>query len=238
MSLTLLTGDCRALLPTLPERSVQCVITSPPYFNLRDYGTATWAGGDAGCDHLGQPLVSTKSTLRLDGREHLGPYDGEKTRTNGTPYRSTCGKCGAQRIDAQIGLEPLHDCLSWARDQWYCEPRCYVCTLREVFAAVWRVLRDDGCVFLNLGDSYASSSAGGDTRSGFNARYFDAPDWKDGKQAKHGQNRAGVKRSMPHGLKSKDLIGIPWRVALALQADGWYLRSDVIWAKLCTRGRP
>src|SRR5215813_14498984 len=70
MSLTLLEGDCRAMLPTLPAESVQCVVTSPPYWGLRDYGTASWEGGDPACRHLNGQLVSDKSTLRLDGRAH------------------------------------------------------------------------------------------------------------------------------------------------------------------------
>lgn len=216
--LTLLTGNCLDILPTLADQSVQCVVTSPPYFGLRDYGTAAWDGGDAACDHLGQPLVSTKSTLRLDGREHLGPYDGEKNRTTGTPYRDQCAKCGARRVDQQLGLEKLHDCLSWARDGWFCEAGCYVCALRRVFEQLRRVLRDDGVVFLNLGDSYATNGATG-------------PQGASGQRATRTFTAAGMPAKIGSGIKPKDLIGIPWRVALALQADGWWLRADCIWHK-------
>jgi site-specific DNA-methyltransferase (cytosine-N4-specific) len=97
-----------------------------------------------------------------------------------------------------------------------------------VFAEVWRVLKDDGTCWLNLGDSYANS-ASGRTQDGFNARYFNRPDWNKGKQSDAAVTKPD--RLIPDGLKPKDLIGIPWRVAFALQAAGWYLRSDIIWSK-------
>jgi DNA modification methylase len=107
--------------------------------------------------------------------------------------------------DGQIGLEHT--------------PDEYVTRLVEVFREVRRVLRDDGTLWLNLGDSYAGSGAGGGT---------------SGDLAHHMTNIAMSNRPTTnklHGIKSKDLVGIPWRVAFALQADGWYLRSDIIWAK-------
>jgi DNA modification methylase len=111
-------------------------------------------------------------------------------------------------VDGQLGLEPT--------------PAEYVANLVEVFREVRRVLRDDGTLWLNLGDSYASVHTGGQ------------------KSAKStvGSNMPGVQEirqpkanPQEYGLKDKDLVGIPWRVALALQADGWYLRSDIIWHK-------
>jgi len=118
-----------------------------------------------------------------------------------------CAKCGARRIDAQLGLERT--------------PEEYVAALVAVFREVWRVLKDDGTLWLNLGDSYnAAGREGHGTRIGF----------------KQGTNRASANgedwnRPSAVGLKPKDLVGIPWRVAFALQADGWYLRSDIIWSK-------
>lgn len=109
-------------------------------------------------------------------------------------------------VNGQIGLEKT--------------PDEYVTRLVEVFREVWRVLRDDGTLWLNLGDSYASSGANSGSR----------PEDLTDKQ----RSNAGCvyeRRKAPVGLKPKDLIGIPWRVAFALQADGWYLRSDIIWAK-------
>jgi len=94
-------------------------------------------------------------------------------------------------------------------------PEQYVNQMVQVFREVWRVLKDDGTLWLNIGDSYAGnmSRASNNGRAGF------------------GSEREGVFNRMPDGLKPKDLIGIPWRLAFALQSDGWYLRQDIIWAK-------
>jgi DNA modification methylase len=150
--LTVYQGDCRAVMAAMEPESVHCVVTSPPYWGLRDYG-------DAG----------------------------------------------------QLGLEPT--------------PELYVAAMVEVFSAVRRVLRADGTVWLNLGDAYAHPTSGGggavDVRT-------------DGRKTTPGdqvRGRLGGANTMALGLKPKDLVGIPWRVAFALQADGWYLRSDIIWAK-------
>ncbi len=141
-------GDCLQSLKGMPDQSVNCCVTSPPYFGLRDYG-----------------------------------------------------------VDGQLGLEPT--------------PDEFVATLVEVFREVRRVLRDDGTLWLNLGDSYAST--GGHTKLG---------------ESSQRQGRANVSEQHKvngyaggNGIKVKDLIGIPWRVAFALQADGWYLRQDIIWHK-------
>ena len=109
-------------------------------------------------------------------------------------------------VDGQIGLEET--------------PEAYVQRLVEVFREVHRVLRDDGTLWLNLGDSYATRHANGTKDSDTK--------WKHGALSKGYQARAG---GIGNGVKPKDLIGIPWRVAFALQADGWYLRQDIIWHK-------
>jgi DNA modification methylase len=118
-------------------------------------------------------------------------------------YRDICAKCGAHRIDHQIGLEPT--------------PEEYVQNIVNVFREVWRVLRDDGTVWCNLGDSYTGSANTGG----------------NGKRVDGGEpyRMIGLPTKGGNGLKPKDLLGIPWRVAFALQADGWYLRSDIIWHK-------
>lgn len=210
----LLTGDCRDVLPTLPERSVQCVITSPPYFGLRDYGTAEWEGGDTECDHE-TARVKTRFDYDLSNKQRSNNGSDVKQ------YGQTC-TCGARRIDHQIGLEALHDCLAWARQEPPCAD-CYVCALRGVFALLWKVLRDDGCVFLNLGDSYAGSGKGGNPEGSPYVGFV-------GNKLREASAKTGRQNIAP-GLKPKDLIGVPWRVALALQADGWWLRSDTIWSK-------
>ena len=117
----------------------------------------------------------------------------------------------------ELGTESLHDCLAWARQASPCG-QCYVCGMRQVASELWRVLRDDGTWFLNLGDSYAGS--------GVHAAHHANPGL-----SKAGQRQGAVATPVANGLKPKDLVGIPWRVALALQADGWVLRSEIIWAK-------
>jgi len=105
-------------------------------------------------------------------------------------------------------------------------PEEYVERMVQVFREVRRVLRDDGTVWLNLGDSYGS--VGGDTYAGFNQRW----NGTGGPGSKQNTTLHGVKEREPYtGLRSKNLVGIPWRVAFALQADGWYLRQDIIWHK-------
>ncbi len=149
---TLYHGDALDVLRGLPDESVHCVVTSPPYWGLRDYG-----------------------------------------------------------VDGQFGLEPTLE--------------EYVERMVDVFSEVRRVLRSDGTCWLNIGDSYAGSwgAQGRDgqmaDRSIISARQIEA-------------DRSIISaRQIESGLKRKDLVGIPWRLALALQADGWYLRSDIIWAK-------
>ena len=146
VTISLLTGDCRDVLRTLPDASVQTVVTSPPYYGLRDYGVA-----------------------------------------------------------GQLGLEAT--------------PDAYIATMVAVFREVRRVLRDDGTVWCNLGDSY----------NGYMANQRGT-----GLETKRQQARAYIEPGA--GLrtstaKNKDLLLMPARVALALQADGWWLRSDIIWAK-------
>lgn len=153
----ILRGDCLQILPTLEAGSVQCCVTSPPYFGLRDYG-----------------------------------------------------------VDGQIGHESIPDCLGWATGEPCGE--CFVCAMVRVFRGVRRALRDDGTLWLNLGDSYASkgglSPQSGQLFSG-SAR----------------QRESICKSNRTAFLPAKNLIGVPWRVALALQADGWILRQDIIWSK-------
>jgi DNA modification methylase len=164
-------------------------VTSPPYFGLRDYGTATWEGGDTSCDHV-------HSYNKQTGVLSNDDQDGWKKL-----YQDICGKCGASRIDQQIGQEQ--------------SPEEYVERLVDVFREVKRILRDDGTLWLNLGDSYA----GNNSQASNNGR------------AGYGTPRERIVNRTGQGLKPKDLIGIPWRVAFALQSDGWYLRQDIIWHK-------
>lgn len=155
-ALSVLVGDCRAILRSLPSESVQCCVTSPPYWGLRDYGHP---------DQIGQEAT----------------------------------------------------------------PELFVQTMVEVFREVRRVLKADGTCWLNLGDSYAAGKSGR------------TDDGTDSPTSTLGPNRCGlpnnsgagnvIARKAPEGYKPKDLVGIPWMTALALRADGWYLRQDIIWAK-------
>ncbi len=193
----LLNGN--ALKIPLADKSVHMCVTSPPYWGLRDYGLATWEGGDPGCDHSKDRSAGIASST-LEGGKSTTNHQQEAS------YRDTCARCGAIRHDAGLGLEATID--------------EYVANMVAAFREVWRVLRDDGTVWLNLGDSY--SSQGGPEPAQTKWRVDGASNTQNG----------GRSRNTPASLKPKDLCGIPWRVAFALQADGWYLRSDIIWSKL------
>jgi DNA modification methylase len=205
--LTVYQGDCRAVMAEMEPESVHCVVTSPPYWGLRDYGTATWVGGDEGCDHVGPPMRTNNKPSDQGSTFHGGTNRGTEPWTDGI-----CGKCGAIREDGQLGLEPT--------------PEAYVANMVAVFREVRRVLRDDGTVWLNLGDSYASDVKGSGGRDASTLTRHTP----EGLERSQERQRMEPKR-LVHGLKPKDLVGIPWRVAFALQADGWYLRSEIIWSK-------
>jgi DNA modification methylase len=168
------------VLPTLAAESVDCCVTSPPYYGLRDYGTGAWEGGDPECDHLRHAGNANKGNLAV------------------TPMGDVCARCGAVRVDQQIGLEQTLD--------------EYVQKLVAVFREVRRVLKPTGTLWLNPGDSYASQggdhSGRGDNQVGVGA----------GVVRGAGNGDAG-NRKPPAGLRPGDLMGVPWRVAFALQAD-------------------
>ena len=180
--LTVYHGDTRAVMAEMEPDSVNCVVTSPPYWGLRDYGTATWVVGDAECDHQ-------RPNARMPHERRASPLGGGV---------ATVAAQDAIREDGQLGLEPT--------------PEAYVAAMVEAFREVRRVLRSDGTVWLNLGDSYNGVGRG---------------EMANGLQV---AARATTQRTV-RGLKPKDLVGIPWMVAFALRADGWYLRSDIIWSK-------
>jgi DNA modification methylase len=168
-------------------------VTSPPYYGLRDYGTANWVGGDEKCDHV-------EKTNKQGGEADRPHHSEEKFQ-----YKNICHKCGAIRQDKQIGLEET--------------PELYIEKLVEVFREVKRVLKDDGTLWLNLGDSY------------FHTIKNDRNGLSSGKVSRNEKFIRINQKIKSEYLKPKDLIGIPWRVAFALQADGWYLRQDIIWHK-------
>ncbi len=201
MSATILQGDCLETLKTLEPGSVQTCVTSPPYFNLRDYQTASWEGGDSECDHK-----------QIRGGNGESSYiSTTNPGTQNYQYRGTCPKCGAVRIDNQIGMEET--------------PEEYADKLVCVFREVRKALKDDGTLWLNLGDSYAGSGHGWQKDEGSSIPRAHLKDWGEQKPPGYISSRQA------NGIKPKDLIGIPWMVAFALRADGWYLRSDIIWHK-------
>jgi DNA modification methylase len=255
VTVRILRGDCRHVLKTLPDELVQCIVTSPPYWGLRDYGTEpqVW-GGDADCPH----------EWGVEGKRHRGGPPGDSPEVNDGRDRSAiaatadimtgrfCARCGAWR--GSLGLEPT--------------PQLYVEHLVEVFAEVHRVLRPDGTLWLNLGDCYATGAGsvgdhpgGGEQGArwrGETTRHRDAKRRQHGQPTENGRGEAQVERTralrdgshagkhvamaamgpmtqpnrMPiPGLKPKDLVMIPARAALALQAWGWWVRQDVIWDK-------
>jgi len=180
------------VLRELPDTSVHCVVTSPPYWGLRDYGTARWVDGNPRCPHT----AAATGTARAH-RERVG---------------HRCQRCGARREDRQYGQEST--------------PQDYVDRLRAVFGELRRVVVDTGTVWLNLGDSYAADPPGhtsdpmrASTLSGKTAA---AP-------LRESVRAAGVKRARV--LPRKNLLGMPWRVAFALQRDGWILRNAIVWNK-------
>ena len=201
-------GDCRDVLKTLDEKSVHTCITSPPYYGLRDYQTGTWEGGDPNCTHQRMTKISKDTSTG-----HRGMYD-QGNVVGDAIYKTTCNKCGATRKDKQIGLEST--------------PDEYVQQMVEVFREVRRVLRDDGTVWLNLGDTYSNFKDSKSTPQTLSKGTQSAQANEIDEGLSVSRNPRTLKQA---GLKNKDLIGIPWRVALALQSDGWYLRQDIIWHK-------
>lgn len=145
--ITLYQGDCREVLPHLPGNLVQSVITSPPYFGLRDYGTASWTGGKSNCEHKSKPFRT-----RANINKNSGTGNDKKNSNNHEFFRSVCGLCGAKRIDNQIGLEET--------------PAAFVGEMVKVFDEVRRIMRKDATLWLNLGDSYANDAKWGGSTGG------------------------------------------------------------------------
>ncbi len=206
-------GHVLDALRAIPDGSVHTVVTSPPYWQLRDYGLPpqVW-DGDRFCLHRWVPASKVHhggaqgASSAIQNRGATAEREAVKDVRPG----DWCADCGAWR--GSLGLEPT--------------PELYVEHLVSIFADVWRMLREDGTVWLNLGDCYAGSWSGNSMRPEGGAQRPGRPGFQplDARYVP----RAGA---IPAGLKPKDLVGIPWRVAFALQAWGWWLRSDIVWAK-------
>ena len=194
-------GDVKDRIKEISSESIQTIVTSPPYWGLRDYGTGKWEGGDRhDCSHRRDSKQSDKT---ITGHKKFDEMNG----VGDAIYKTVCKKCGAIRVDQQLGLEE--------------HPEEYVSNFIELARQFKRVLRKDGTFWLNLGDTYFGAK-GGHWSS-------DNSFTNDTTGTKYRENR---KAPPPHPyLKTKDLVGIPWRVAFGLQEDGWYLRNDIIWHK-------
>jgi DNA modification methylase len=187
---------------------------------LRDYGLplTVWGGDDPGCAHEFDIEAITGEFRLGQGMAALGErYAGGGHKIGTVPKlnaeRGVCRRCGAWR--GALGLEPT--------------PEAYVAHLVEVFRAVRRVLRDDGTCWINLGDSFAGSWGNqGRTETRGTQRPINGPTFQPVHDGRYPERAICA---TPPGLKPKDLVGIPWRVAFALQADGWWLRSEIIWHK-------
>lgn len=221
-------GNVTEVLARMPARSVQCVVTSPPYFGLRDYGTGTWEGGDPNCDHKQIERKRGSSKTYLAGNGKPGgclSWQGSSRHDESAVTKCTCG---AVRVnDAQLGSEPSPDCGTQGKARC---GKCFVCNMVAVFRGVRRVLRDDGVLWLNLGSSYAGGKTGRDDNDAATRAAMDAHGHGGGVKLQTTGNN-GQPRPLPVGYKSGDLVATPWLAALALQADGWVLRSDVPWVK-------
>ena len=203
-------GDAREELATFPAEYFHACITSSPYWGLRDYSDAVECvfGGDEGCEHewgAEQVKSITEQTCYATGRAAGEPFAPGKKLVTGNKDVSQghfCFLCGAWR--GQFGLEP--------------SPEMYVEHTLEFLRAIRRVLRKDGTVWWNLGDSYYGAAGG----------KWDKDNYRPSREYQWLKRPAPPKRD---DLKSKDLVMIPFRVALAAQADGWWLRSVIIWNK-------
>ena len=215
-----LVGDARHI--PLPDESVHLVMTSPPYWSLRDYGVkpSVW-GGDPGCQHawaLEERSVETSESVHWQhttgGTAHKNRHGGSRAAVGdemafADVKSGWCQRCGAWR--GCLGLEPT--------------PDLYVEHMVEVFREVKRVLRPDGVLALNLGDSYAAGGLGGASdKSGLHGGAGVGP----AEKIKQGPVQ---QRAAPPGLKPKDKLGIPDDVVKALRADGWWWRQECVWIK-------
>ena len=201
---TIICGDALDILKTFPDESINCVVTSPPYWGLRDYGleSTIWDSNNDCVHEWGDKLE--RAGYRSNDN-NPGKLQSIATQKRNEGQKSQfCLKCGAWR--GQLGLEPV--------------PELYVQHLTQIFDEIKRVLKKDGTIWLNLGDSYISGKS----------RYSTKEQTLSGKLRGEPINKKPDQYYHPF-LKDKDLAGIPWRIAFSLQEKGWYLRSDIIWHK-------
>ena len=172
-------GDALHVMESLPSDSVDCVVTSPPHWGLRDYDTATWVGGNPNCRHSSGTTPHQRRSAHL----HHSSNGGQRH----------CRKCDAVAHDQQYGLEPTLD--------------HYIARIRHLSDEIGRILAASGTYWLNLRDSFSYHNSG------------------------TGRTRRGTGDDATRTIRHKSLLGIPWRIALQLQQDGWIVRNVIVWHK-------
>jgi len=202
-------GDARKILKRIDDNSIQCIVTSPPYFNLRNYGSdemnVIW-GGNPDCKHEFE-LKEKKDPMDRGGK---GDHDADGlsgTKIQTKNYKTGfCKRCGAWY--GQLGLEE--------------HPQDYINHLLEVIIECMRVLKEDGVMFLNLGDSYATHRSGKDAEINISNE----------KRIKTLVTKNSPKKSIKSNwFQEKQKLLIPHRVAIALQNKGFFIRDDIVWVK-------
>lgn len=191
----ILQGNCIDKIKELEDNSIDCVVSSPPYFGLRDYGTGKWEGGKEDCPHKRLTKISKNTSTGHAGMFKQGHVVGDAI------MKDKCNYCGAIRIDKQFGLEKTY--------------QDYLANTVKLFETFKPKLKDTATIWWNVGDSYSSGKRTSTTN-----------------QSLRGDKNYGVTRTpVQNGIKEKDLLMIPNRVAIALQDEGWYIRSEIIWHK-------
>lgn len=204
-------GSCESM-SEIPDGVVHTCVTSPPYWGLRNYGTARWEGGDSGCQHESEGryyVENSAASKRGEAFSEAGEDNAQRIKAGRWRERGSCVKCGATYVDEQLGLEGT--------------PAQYIERLVSIATEIWRVLRPDGTLWLNLGDTYATTPRGNNDLSSSKAL--------PGRDLTGWLQSGTVNKYKASGLKRGDLVGIPWLAAFALRDAGWYLRMDNIWHK-------
>jgi DNA modification methylase len=198
----ILHGNCIDKIKELDDNSIDCVVSSPPYFGLRDYGTAQWKGGNPNCSHAyGR---NTRGGLSDFQKNNKGSFGDEAVKSG-----ECCKLCGAKRIDEQFGLEKTY--------------QDYLANTVKVFETFKPKLKDTATIWWNVGDSYNNKPAG-------NKDLKKSSGLPNKKENLH-KRKDNISKVLLKSLKEKDLMMIPNRVAIALQEAGWYIRSEIIWHK-------
>ena len=227
MSVHVINADVRTGLQQIESDSVHCLVTSPPYYGLRNYGLQPLVWNDpGGCQHRwDNEITSNTRFFGTNKRRWCNAVNGQRKHyplpeellpdknTRKVSHGAFCVECGAWKGD--LGVEPT--------------PNLYIHHLVEIFREIMRVLHPEGTAWLNIGDARAGSwgnyhPTGRGGQRAKKTKRWDRPAYRD-KTLKSPQAYEIT------GYKRKDMLGIPWRVAIALQEEGWWLRQDIIWVK-------